>query len=370
MKRRLQNCLVLLLGLILTVFPSQTVLALPGLPGSRDFGSGGVIYPTGQCLDEALHMAADLHLDWVDLPIQWEQIQPDPAQPPLLSGFDALVDPLVSQGIALMFSISAPPAWALTPDGPDPEKTVALVNLLVRHYPGAVRAVELFPGANTRQEWRGQVSAQAYARVFQAVAESLRQVDPSILPVAAGLQPQPEIPAEDDMQDLEFLNDLYILGAAQWMPVVSLQYPQLTGDPLLLPSVHEQRVLRHYEEVRKIMVENHHNSGIIWITQINPPSGTIDIQDSHYLNNDTQVAWLSQAYDLLRSQLYIGVAFLPGLNLNGEGTAAQVLSLIRGPGEYHPFYAVLRKATDGNQDGALESKPGKHKAGSLAKKRP
>jgi hypothetical protein len=370
MKIRLQNCLVLLLVLILTVFPTQSALAVPGMPGSPDFGNGGVVYLNGPDLKEALGMAVDLQLDWISLPIRWDQLQPNPGQPPQFAALDSLFEASGIRGMAVMISISDAPDWALTEKGPDPEKSAAFVKVLAGRYSGTLQAVELFPGANTRQAWQGQVSPQAYAQVFQAVAEGLRRDHLSLQLVAAGLQPLPEIPLDGDVQDLVFLEGLYALGAASWMPVISLQYPELTGEPMTLPTSHEERVLRHYEAVRQIMVGNKHYSGIIWITQFCLPSGKIDVQDLYYLNRDAQVVWLSQAYYLLRSQLYIGVAFLPSLNSNGEGTAAQVLSLIQGAGDYHPFYSVFRKITGRIQENSLEDKPGKNKSGSLEKKRP
>ncbi|MBE0699716.1 MAG: hypothetical protein IH586_22550 [Anaerolineaceae bacterium] len=371
MKMRLQNWLVLLLVLILILFPSQAVLAVPGIPGSPDFGNGGVVYPNGPDVKEALAMAADLDLDWINLPIHWDQLQPNPEKPPLFTALDSLIEGSEMHGTAVMVSISDAPDWALTINGPDPEKSAAFVNALAGRYPGGLQAVELFPGANTRQAWEGQVSPQAYFQVFQAVAEGLRREHLSLQLVAAGLQPLPEIPLEGDIQDLVFLEGLYAQGAADWMPVISLQYPELTGEPMVLPTSQEERVFRHYEAVRNVMVKNQHYSGIIWITQISLPSGKIDVQDLQYLNSEApQVVWLSQAYYLLRSQLYIGVAFIPSLNSNGEGAAAHVLSLIRGAGDYHPFYSVFRKITGRTQENSLEDKPGKHKEGSLEKKRP
>jgi hypothetical protein len=268
-----------------------------------------------------------------------------------------------------MVSISHAPAWALAAGGPDPQATAGFVHALAAGCGPALRAVELFPGANTQPGWGAPANPEAYAQMFQAVAARLSQEKSSLFLVAGGLQSQPEVPPAGNMADLEFLQALYDLGAAGWMPILSLQYPVLTGDPLLLPSPREGRVLRRYEDARRVMVENQHNSGIIWITHICLPSGTIDIQDSQYLNIDTQVTWLSHAYYLLRAQLYIGVAFLPGLNSDWEGTA-QVTSLIREAGVYHPFYSPYRERTGSKQQGTLAVKPGKQKAGSLVKKRP
>jgi hypothetical protein len=79
---------------------------------------------------------------------------------------------------------------------------------------------------------------------------------------------------------------------------------------------------------------------------------------------------MSQAYLQLRSQLYVGVPFLQSLNSGGEGTAAQVSSLIRAAGSYHSFYPVLSKIIALNNTEGLVSMPGKPKEGNFEKKRP
>ena len=89
-----------------------------------------------------------------------------------------------------------------------------------------------------------------------------------------------------------------------------------------------------------------------------------------YRDINTQALWISQAYLQLRSQLYVGVAFLQSFNSGGEGTAAQVPSLIRAAGSYHPFYPVLREMIALNNTGGQVSMPGKPKEGNFEKKRP
>lgn len=369
MIRSWQRCLVLLLVLTCVVFPTRSVQALPGTPGSAEFGNGAVLYPAGPNLDEAVLLAGDLELDWVSIPIDWSALQPVRQASPRLEEVAALIQAAGARGIAVMVSIRSAPAWALSTGGPGAEETAEFVYALAARGGQALRAVELFPGANTRQGWGAAANPEAYAQVFQAVAGRLRQENLALFLVAGGLQPQPEIPPAGNTADLAFLQALYDLGAADWMPILSLQYPELTGDPLLLPSAREGRVLRRYEDARRVMAENHHNSGMIWITLICLPSGTIDIQDSRYLDIDSQVNWLLQAFYLLRAQLYIGVAFLPGLNTEREGTA-QATSLIREAGVYHPFYSSYRELTGSTQDETLVIKPGKRKGGSLVKKRP
>jgi hypothetical protein len=359
-----------LLVICLSVFPSGTAQARAGMPGSLEFGYGATLYPDGENLSETVSMAADLGLDWIAVPISWRAIQPDPGPIRWDSTIDFVISGAQRQGIAVLVSVSNAPEWVLTENGPDAARTADFVLELDNHTMGAVNAVELFPGANTHAGWQGQASPQAYFQVFQAVRERMVQNGSSIILVAGGLEPQAEPILKGNLQDLDFLRGLYQLGAADSMPVFSIGFHDVTGDPFQLSTSQETRVLRRYEQVRQVMIENHHEKGLIWITRFRSPSGKINVQDSEFLSESAQAAWLLQAYLILRSQLYIGVAFLPSLNTNGEAAAAEVPGLLRRDGGFHPFYADMRGLTGLNQVKGMDPRPGRSKNGNFNKKQP
>ena len=142
------------------------------------------------------------------------------------------------------------------------------------------------------------------------------------------------------MEDLQFLQGLYDNGAAAIMPIISICLPQVTGSPLQVPDKREHRILRHYEEVRQVMLSNNHPLGMVWITNFSWPSGRIQNSDASYLQQDNQANWLSQAYRQLRAQLYIGAAFYSPLNPGSMDTPA---SLIRADASHHPSFDLLGK---------------------------
>jgi hypothetical protein len=272
--------------------------------------------------------------------------------------------------IAVLVSISSTPTWARTTRGPDPQKTAQFVQALVQQYPQAVQAIELFPGANTHAGWGSRPNAAAYYAMFSRVDMQIRSLGQPVTLVAAGLQPLRKPTPAGDVNDLQFLRDLYQQGASQVMPVISVQYNELTGDPLAFPDGSEQRVFRHYEEVRRVMSENQHKNGLIWITHLSPPSGTIGLPDSAYHDINAQSSWLSQAYIQTRSQLYVGVTIGQSLNPEPEGTAEGVSSMLSSAGGHHPFYSALREMISLNNAGGASIKPGKAMEGNFLKKRP
>lgn len=365
-----RRILVPVLILILTVTNFKLVEASRGMPSTPEFGFGAVLYPNGPAVQEALDMAADLGLDWITVPVTWADYQPAQSAPPALQPLDNIMAFAAQHQIDVLISLSGAPGWAQTSLGPDPAQTARFAALLYQRYPSALRALELFPAANTRAGWGGQVSAAAYTRLLQQVTNQLHDQKLPMLLIAGGLRPLAANPAAGDIEDVQFLKDLYQQGAASLMPILSLQLHDLTGDPLTFPDGSRQHVLRHYEEIRQIMVANHHQNGVIWITQISQYSGTIKASDSALDDITLQANWMTQVYIQTRSQLYVGVNIMQSLNSGPEGAAAGVPCLLMGNGAYHPFYAVLRDMISLNKTGGNTIKLGKPKEGILVKNRP
>ncbi len=370
MKLRVQIWLIPLLLLLLNGIAIEKVQAAKGEPGTSGFGFGAVIYPQDPDIQQAMALAVDLELDWIRVPVAWKDYQAYQDGPVRLEPLDLIMQTAGQNDLAVLVSISDPPDWALTGSGPDADQAARFVQAVVRRFPKTLRAVELFPGANTRQAWGAEPDPQAYLHLFQKVDQLLHDEPEPVLLVAAGLRPLPFLHPTGDMDDLAYLQKLYRLGADQSMPVISLQYFQPAEDPLLPPTGREKQALRHYENVRQVMIKNDHQSGMIWITHLSLPSGTIRVAGSVTTYQEAQSAWLSQAYVQLRSQLYIGAAFLPSLNSTGEETAEEVLSLLRETGEIHPFYPIMRQMIRLNQAGSLAAVPGRAKEGSFEKMRP
>jgi hypothetical protein len=370
MIRKWWNSLVPLLVLAVSLSQAQPVQADRGVPGSAEFGFGAIVYPSGPALNEALDLAASLQLDWLEIPLSWEAVQPEKAVKPRLDDLERVLKFASLHDIAVLVSISSAPDWALTTHGPDPEQSAQFVNVLVLRFPQQIQAIEVFPGANTRQGWDAMPAAQDYYRVFSAVDQRLKQGKNKTMLVAAGLQPQPNPVMEGNMDDLAFLRDLYALGAAARMPVISIQYAFLAGDPERFPDPVEPRVFRHFESIRRVMAENQHKNGLIWITHFSLPSGTIQGQDSKTSDVNAQVSWLTRAYAQIRSQLYIGAGFLQSVNLEREGGVLGFPSLLQTAGAQHPFTPVLREMIALNRANSPTVTPGRAKGGGFGKKRP
>lgn len=333
-------CLAVCLATITAVSSVQTALAAKGTPYSPDFGYGAHLDITGQYIPEALQSAAAQKIDWISIDFDWAALWPDASREPKLADLDSAMDIAQRNGLAVMLSLTDAPTWARTADGPDAKLSSWLVVNLAQRYPKALQAVELFPGANLASAWGGTPNPAAYFSLFQVVQASIQQAKLPLLLVAGGLTPLSAGSSTSDSDDLQYLQGLYQSGAAANMSIISLRFPDLTGEPLQAPDGQEHRILRHYEEIRQVMLKNNHQHGMLWITTFSWPSGRIQAADSVYQQSAEQVNWLTQAYKQLRAQLYIGAAFFNALNPAGKDHAA---SLIQPDGSYHPFYNTLGK---------------------------
>ncbi len=333
--------LLALLGLTGTAFAAQ---AARGTPSSPEFGYGARLDQDGQLVSQALASASDLKLDWIELDFDWARQWPDASRQPDLHTLDQAMQIAADYQFPVAISISDAPAWASTSQGPDPVMTAWFVANLARRYPSTLQAVELFPGANTRQGWGAPPDPRLYSALLNATQAELQKA--GLLPlllVAGGLTPLPPTPSGQDLDDLRFLQGLYDAGGLKGIPIISIRFTDITGDPLQAPDGSEHRILRHYEEVRQVMLANNDKSGILWITDLSWPSGKIQELDSLYQNPEAQAVWLRKAYRQLRAQLYIGTAFLHRLNPPATGGNESASSLIRSNNSLHPFYEVLGK---------------------------
>jgi hypothetical protein len=141
------------------------------------------------------------------------------------------------------------------------------------------------------------------------------------------------------MDDLLFLEGLYNAQAASIMPVVSVRIPQTSGDPMFVPPTGDRHYLRHYEQIRQVMLSHNHEDGLIWVTAFSWPDGAIQEAAKTFSNPAEQASWLNHAYRLMRAQLYIGASFFSYLNPPQDNQPDG--SLLNSDGSLHPAWEGL-----------------------------
>ncbi len=323
--------------LLTSLFGPLTARAESLQAGRPGFAYGARLEASGDHLETAVGIAARLGLQWLAMTLDWEEIWADSDSTPDFSSLQQAMDLAQANSIPVMVSVTNAPNWALTPEGPDPNLTTQLILSIVQRY-SPIQAVELFPGANTKQGWGAQPDPGSYMALFRDVQAGMGEPGLNLKWVAGGLTPLPAGHEPADLDDLAYLDGLYDQGGAEYLSIVSLRFADITGSPLASPFGSEARVLRRYEAARQIMLNHNHKNGRLWITSFTWPSGKISQDDAVYGDPETQAYWLHQAYHLLSSQLYIGVAFFNGLNTpQGKNPAGiEGKSLIAASGGLHP----------------------------------
>ena len=336
----------------LTAATLQTY-ATNGLPQSTKFGFGARIDPWGAQVEFALEAAADNDLDWIAVDFDWNRHWPERKVPLDLASLDPIMGYASENDLAVLLSITNPPDWVMSPSGPDPVSTSKLVTKFTRLYPNALRAVELFPAANTLEGWGASPNPKDYIVLLREVSKVLESTDENPVIVAGGLVPVSSHNPSRDIDDLAFLQRLYDEGAGQHMQIVSVRFPTLTGDPLTAPWEGEGRVLRRYELIRDVMLENGHSSGLIWVTGFSWPAPSLIHGEkvnlaqgsSGAVLESNQSHWLSHAQHIMKSQLYIGAAFYDCLNppgvTPGQSDFGCLLQIDNGKTAIHPALHTL-----------------------------
>ncbi len=324
-----------------------------GLPDSSGFGYGAKIDPWGWQAELAVRSSAAIGLDWISIDLDWQRLWPEREGNINLAELDNVMSTARQLKLSALIAITSPPAWAMTANGPDPQLTAGLIAQLLRLYQGTLLAVELFPGANTSQGWGGPPDPQAYLKLLQTTHQTIQTIDAHVALIAGGFIPITTADRSVAIDDLEFLTMLYESGAQPWMPIIGIRMPEVFGEPIANPEGHTSPVMRHYERVRRVMLDHNHTNGLIWITGFSWPTQgrgrgmekgeRVDYPEAL---RKQQSDWLMQALQLMRSQLYIGAAFYDCLNppLHLDSVTSSEYCLINTNGDtpdFHPAIAML-----------------------------
>lgn len=337
--RLISLCLVILSVILSRLVDTDTAIAVVGLPGSPQFAYGAHLDIQGQGIRQAINLASGINLSWLLVDFDWSFYWPDQNSTPLFTKLDSVASLANEKNINLVVSISNPPDWAVTKKGPNPEKTSQLILEIAGRYPGIVLAFELFPSVNTAEGWSATPSPKQFTKLLRRVSDDLSSTGFD-LQIISTLSP---LSAQDDPKDIpddEFLQGLYANGWLSEDSILGIRYQHITGDPLSLPSSTGIPVLRHYENLRNILVENHDEYRLIWITGFSWPGELATGNEPA----EEQKSWLLQAYRLLTAQLYIGAAFFDQINPNS--TLGEVSSLLFPDTTLHPACSTLSQLTN------------------------
>ena len=321
--------------------------ATSGLPNVATFGYGARVDIWGQDVISSIALASDLGLDWLAIDVDWNRHWPSLQNTANFSPLDVALQAARYEQISVLLTLINPPPWALTSTGPDVAITLAVLQAIVNPYTDVIQAVELFPGANTAAQWGAAANPSAYLGLLQSVRQGFDANGYSIYLVTS-VEPLQEPSTQGNLDDLTFLENLYTLGGAAYMPIVGLRFPTVIGAPMADPDKTNHFALRHYENIRQVMLSHQHETGLIWITGFSwPTSGLADLAEPLSLpaTPALQAQWTNEALQLLRAQLYIGAGFFSNLNPNAANP--NLPALLNIGGGIHPACVPISQYAGG-----------------------
>ena len=333
--------------ILICAFPGPAAAAA-GLPNTATFGYGARLDIWGEDVYAALELASSMGLDWLAIEVDWARHWPALDQPADFSRLDYALQAARQKQISVMLSLTNAPAWAMTANGPEPGFTNALLQSILNVYADIIQAVELFPGVNTTAGWGTAPNPQAYLTMLQTVRQGCDAAGRGNVLVTS-LAPLFSENSAGSMSDRAFLENLYALGAMAYIPIIGIHYPDVMGAPMSDQSERFPLVLRHYEDIRALMLQYQHNRGMIWITSFTwPTTGTADPSDPLTLpvTPAHQAQWVNQAFQLLQAQLFIGTGFFSSLNHEIPSQSSPALFLTTGI--IHPASVTISQFAGGS----------------------
>ena len=340
--------LAVLIGITFLSTLPKPAMAARGVPNSATFGYGARLDLWGSDMYAAVELAASMGIDWLAIDVDWARHWPSLDQPADFSALDRALQTARQKQISVMLSFNHAPVWALTSNGPEPNFTNAVLQSILAVYPDVIQAVELFPGVNSASRWGTTPNPEAYLSMLKIVRQGCDTAGRNVYLVTTVEPLLPGI-ADGSLDGQVFLDRMYNLGATEYMPIIGIRYPTLTGTPMTTQSELYPIVLRYYEQIRTVMLHYQHTRGLIWVTDFSwPTTGTFNPADPLTLPMTPahQAQWIHHAIQLLRAQLFIGTAFFSSLNRETSSNVAPVL--YKPGGSIHPASVTISQYAGGS----------------------
>ena len=303
---------ILLFLVTFSLLPVQPVSAHP-VSYAGEFSYAMNINPLGNSVSNALTQARNLNPDWLMVDFDWNIWFPSRDSLQNFQPLDTVMQFAEDNRIRVCIRILNPPQWALSELGPDHARTMDLLLFLQERYP-SIKAVEIFPGANTTRGWGVAPSPLAYVDLLKTVQQILAEEEINLLVVAGGLVTVPYPDQMTTISDILFLEGLYAADFNSLNAILSMQLLDLDPDLLLVSENINDAVLLHIDAIRNVMISNDDEAGQVWITAISFESGQLQ---SKVILFDTCT--------LLRSRLFVGL--VSPVALNPVNSAPGMMSL-------------------------------------------
>jgi polysaccharide biosynthesis protein PslG len=334
-----------------TAAEGTTALSAPALcppPGAEPGQAGLVVDLTwGPSTADANHtysVLQDSGSKWVRLGVGWNrtEVAPGVYDEDRLTRYDSVVSRARAAGQRVLFMIQDTPGWAnggrnpnVPPD--DPADIAPFLRMMAaRYYPQGVEAFEIWNEPDTSRFWKPAPDPRAYAALLRAAYPAVKAGAPDMKVVFGGTSGN----------DYAFISEAYAGGAQGHFDVMATH--PYTGS--LSPDVAwrngagrlSEWAFTSYREIRSLMLSRGDDKPI-WFTEMGWATAT---QGWSTVSPEAQAEYLTRAFEILRQDPYIGVAFWYNLRNNhwdqDADTAEAQFGLFTTDWTPKPSYAAFR----------------------------
>lgn len=246
--------------------------------------------------ERTVQMARDAGIGWARQEFIWAEIEPSPGIYNWTK-YDGIVELLERNNIQVIARLDRPPAWARTrasatgSSGPpdDFDAYGRFVEAFARHYRNHIYYLQIWNEPNLAREWNdAPIDPAAYTRLLRIAYTSAKSADPNIqilsapLAITLGETITPGATQYRNMNDLQFLEEMYAAGAKEYFDILSANAFGLGSPPDDPPNpgkLNFQRVLLE----RAVMEKFGDASKAVWILEYGWNAAPDSIPDSRLL---------------------------------------------------------------------------------------
>jgi cellulase (glycosyl hydrolase family 5) len=318
-------------------------------PTHDPYGEAGLVVdltwgPSAADAERTYSVLQDSGSRWVRLGVGWNGTETAPGvyDQDVLTRYDSIVTRARAAGQRVLFMVQDTPGWAnggqnvnVPPTDPD-DITPFLKMLAARYYPQGVEAVEIWNEPDTSRFWKPTPDPRAYAALLQSAYAGVKAGAPDMKVVFGGTSGN----------DYSFISEAYAGGAQGHFDIMATH--PYTGS--VSPDITwrngagrlSEWAFTGYREIRSLMLSQGDDKPI-WFTEFGWASAS---HGWSTVTVEAQAAYLTRAFEILREDPYVGVAFWYNLRNNhwdhDADTAEAQFGLFTTNWTPKPSYAAFR----------------------------
>ncbi|MGH2366136.1 MAG: hypothetical protein ACRDGF_02025 [Chloroflexota bacterium] len=306
---------------------------------------------------------------WVKQQVRWENLQGAPGAAVNWGGLDNAVNEANANGLKVLFSVVAAPAWAAAPGSHFPRNPADLASFMtqmVTHFKGRVQAYEIWNEENFATEvGAGQINPGQYVETLKVVYPAIKAIDPSAIVVSGAPTPTGVNDPNIAERDLTYLQQMYAYQGGvvkHYFDALGAHnepfgnQPQETVADHTAPgySTDPSFFFRQVEDYRNLMVQNGDGNKGIWETEIgydSNPDAPASYSYAQSITEQQQATWLVGLFNYAKANYpWMGTMFV--WNLNYQAIVPQTdekwgFGVLRANYSPRPAYTALQQMPKG-----------------------